>query len=128
MRTSPNELSYIDPSAFKEIYGHTPRGKHEFVKDERYFSGLKGEPIILNSDRHYHGYIRKLLAHGFSEKALRAQEPVIQEYVGRLFQKLEENSHGGTVPLDILKWYNVCWRLFQAPLWNSLPNRPRNSS
>ena len=108
VRTGPNELSYINPTAFKEIYGHTKRGKQEFSKDGRYHSGLAGEPIIINADRHYHSNIRKLLAHGFSEKSLRAQEAVLQEYVGVLFQKLQENSQNGAVSVDILKWYNVC--------------------
>ena len=107
VRTAPNELSYINPTAFKEIYGHTQRGKQEFTKDQKYHSGLGREPIILNADRHYHGHIRKLLAHGFSEKSLRAQETVLQEYVDVLFQKLHENSQDGTAPVDILKWYNV---------------------
>ena len=107
VRVAPNELSYIDPSVFKEIYGHTPRGKEEFVKDERYFSGFRGAPSILTADRHYHAQLRKLLAHGFSEKSLREQEPVLQKYISALFQRLHENSQGGTVPVDMCKWYNV---------------------
>lgn len=106
VRTSPNELSFIEPSQWKEIYGHKPPGHLEFSKDEKYHSGLKGGPMILNADRHYHGYIRKLLAHGFSDKSLREQESVIQEYVNVLFQKLHEVSQGGKTSVDIELWYN----------------------
>lgn len=119
VRTAPNELSYINPTAFKEIYRHTQRGEQEFSKDERYHSGLNGEPVIINADRHYHSKIRKLLAHGFSERSLRAQETVLQEYLGVLFQKLQENSQDGAAPIDILKWYNV--RPPRVPVLETIP-------
>ncbi|KAI1391262.1 cytochrome P450 [Hypoxylon trugodes] len=106
VRTSPNELSFINPAQWKEIYGHKPPGHLEFSKDEKYHSGIKGGPLILNADRHYHQYIRKLLIHGFSEKALREQEPVMQRYISVLFQKLQEISRNGTAPIDILSWYD----------------------
>ncbi|KAI0379847.1 cytochrome P450 [Hypomontagnella monticulosa] len=106
VRTSPNELSFIEPLQWKEIYGHKPPGHPEFSKDEKYHSGLKGGPTILNADRHYHGHIRKLLAHGFSDKSLREQEAVIQEYVNVLMQRLHEVSQGGSMPVDIASWYN----------------------
>nr|XP_036574774.1 averantin oxidoreductase [Colletotrichum truncatum]KAF6781243.1 averantin oxidoreductase [Colletotrichum truncatum] len=105
VRTSPDGLSYIKSPQWKEIYGHKT-GQLEFAKDEKYFAGLKGEPIILNADRHYHGYIRKLFAHGFSEKALREQEPVLKEYVDLMFQKIVQEGQNGHMPVDILKWYN----------------------
>ncbi|KAI1377472.1 cytochrome P450 [Hypoxylon crocopeplum] len=106
VRTSPNELSFINPPQWKEIYGYKSTGQLEFSKDEKYHSGLQGGPVILNADRHYHTYIRKLLVHGFSEKALREQESVIQEYVNVLFQRLHEVSQGGTVAVNIESWYN----------------------
>ncbi|KAF3018527.1 hypothetical protein E8E14_011795 [Neopestalotiopsis sp. 37M] len=105
VRTSPNELSYIQPAQWKEIYGHKASGQSEFSKDEKYHSGLAGQPILLNADREYHGYLRKLLAHGFSERALRDQEAVMQEYVGTLFRKLHEASQDGR-PVEISAWYN----------------------
>lgn len=108
VRTSPNELSYIDPAVWKEIYGYITRGKQEFSKDKRYFSGFQRGPLIINADGPDHSMLRRLLAHGFSEKSLRAQEPVLQEYVNVLFQRLQEKCQGGTVPVDISKWYNVC--------------------
>ncbi|ETS78106.1 hypothetical protein PFICI_10168 [Pestalotiopsis fici W106-1] len=105
VRTSPNELSYIQPAQWKEIYGHKASGQPEFTKDKKYHSGLVGPPVLLNADREYHGYIRKLLAHGFSERALRDQEAVMQEYVATLFRKLHEACQDGR-PVEISAWYN----------------------
>ncbi|GJC84301.1 cytochrome P450 monooxygenase aclL [Colletotrichum liriopes] len=106
VRTAPDALSYIKAPQWKEIYGHKPPGQLEFSKDEKYFAGLKGEPIILNADREYHGYIRKLFAHGFSEKAMREQEDVLKGYVDVLFRKLDEDSDGGKRAVNVLQWYN----------------------
>lgn len=114
VRTSPDGLSYINAPQWKEIYGHKA-GQLEFSKDEKYFSGLNGEPIILNADRHYHGYIRKLFNHGFSEKAMREQESVLKEYVDLMFRRIEEESQKGSQAIDILQWYNVSlllWVMF----------------
>ncbi|KAL2289434.1 hypothetical protein FJTKL_01724 [Diaporthe vaccinii] len=105
VRTSPDGLSYINAPQWKEIYGHKA-GQLEFSKDEKYNSGLKGEPIILNADRHYHGYIRKLFTHGFSEKAMREQESILKEYVDLMFRRVEEEAQKGTQQIDILQWYN----------------------
>ncbi|KAJ8112608.1 hypothetical protein ONZ43_g5358 [Nemania bipapillata] len=106
VRIGPNELSYIDPLQWREIYGYKARGEAEFPKDHRYHAALKGDPVILNADREYHGYIRKLLAHGFSEKSLREQEPVLKEYIDTLIHKLHKECQNGEQPLNIATWYN----------------------
>ncbi|KAK0370490.1 averantin oxidoreductase [Colletotrichum limetticola] len=105
VRTTPDGLSFINASQWKEIYGHKPSGELEFSKDPKYHAGWKGEPVILNADRHYHGYIRKLFAHGFSEKALREQEPILQEYVDLLFHRLDSISQSEQ-PIDLVQWFN----------------------
>ncbi len=110
VRTAPNELSYINASQWKEIYGYRLAGEPEFAKDYKYHSGMDGPPNILNADQQYHRYIRKMFAHGFSDKALRDQEVVIQEYVGMLMEKFHECGQGGTVPLDVVSWYSVSSR------------------
>ena len=53
--------------------------------------------------------MRRLLAHGFSEKALRAQEPLLQSYVDLLIAQLrkrtsESVNHQANV--DIVQWFN----------------------
>ncbi|POS68686.1 averantin oxidoreductase, partial [Diaporthe helianthi] len=106
VRTTPDTLSFINTSQWKEIYGHKPSGQVEFVKDPKYHAGWKGEQVILNADRQYHGYVRKLLAHGFSDKSLREQEPILQQYIGLLFQRLGEISRSTDEPVDLVQWFN----------------------
>ncbi|KAH8649307.1 averantin oxidoreductase [Xylariales sp. PMI_506] len=105
VRISPGELSFINPVQWREIYGHRAHGQSEFSKDHKYHSGMKGEPVVINADRNYHGYIRKLLAHGFSDKSMREQERILQEYVNTLFRKLHEEGRDGQQPVDMVQWY-----------------------
>ena len=55
--------------------------------------------------------MRRLLAHAFLEKALKAQEPIIQSYVSTLMMRLQEqcfNEAGGKA--DMVTWYR--WMAF----------------
>ncbi|KAI0127485.1 averantin oxidoreductase [Xylariales sp. AK1849] len=106
VRVAPDELSYVDPGVFKEIYGHKRGGQPELEKDPKYHTGFRMEPTILSAGRQHHSEIRKLMSHGFSDGALRAQEPIIQENIRLLMRRLGENSQGGQAPLDMVNWYN----------------------
>ncbi|KAK9780326.1 hypothetical protein SCAR479_02963 [Seiridium cardinale] len=103
VRVAPDELSFIEPGAFKEIYGYK---RPELEKDKKYHSGLGGDPTILNSDQHHHAELRKLMSHGFSDGSLRAQEPIVQENLHLLIRKIADASKDGQVPVDMVAWYN----------------------
>lgn len=102
VRIRPDELSFITADAWKDIYGARaalpkaggiPKRASDHV--ESLFSAVKLED---------HGRMRKNLNPGFSEKALRQQEPQIMGYVNLLIQRLKDHSQDG--PLDICSWYN----------------------
>ncbi|KAK1450718.1 averantin oxidoreductase [Colletotrichum cuscutae] len=104
-------LSYLNgrtPYDLLELhntYGPVAPGQLEFSKDSKYHSALKSDAVIINADREYHSYIRRLFAHGFSEKAIREQEEVLKGFVDVLFAKLGEVGEGGR-PVDVVEWYN----------------------
>ena len=52
-----------------------------------------------------HSRMRRVLNHAFSEKAMREQEPLIQEYVNLLMRSLHEAAVNG--PLNIVSWYEL---------------------
>lgn len=114
VRTSPDGLSFVDAARWRDIYGHKAGGQLEFSKDPKYFAGLKGEPIIINADRHEHGAIRRLIANGFSEKSLREQETILRQYVEVMFRRLHEESRNGQQPLNMVNWYNVRFGFIKA--------------
>ncbi|KAL7626122.1 hypothetical protein AAE478_002892 [Parahypoxylon ruwenzoriense] len=107
VRISPDELTFSDPQAWKDIYGHRSGGLPDFPKLKRVYKLTKHIPTsILNSERDEHALLRRQLSHGFSDKSMREQEPFILGYVNLLIQRIHENSRNGTVPLNMREWFN----------------------
>lgn len=108
VRISPDSLAFADPQAWRDIYGHHAHGEEEFPKDPQFYRMLNQTPesIISMRSREAHGVVRRQLAHGFSERSLRGQEPIIGAYVDLLVKRLHENAEGGARPLNMREWLN----------------------
>ena len=126
VRIAPNELAFSEPDAWKDIYGHrvgAVQGAEEMDKYHTFYR-TKGEVLSISSgDREYHGRLRRQLAHGFSERALREQEPLIGSYMTLLVERLREHcvdrehvdAESGLPTqkkLDMKTWYN--WTTFDV--------------
>lgn len=103
IRVAPDELSYTDPAAWKEIYGfrkdHTQLPKDLIVLPNPNPNGAKN--IITGNDE-THSRFRKLLSHAFSAKALEEQEDFIKGYVDLLIKRLHEKC---AEPQNMMAWY-----------------------
>lgn len=103
VRIAPDELAYSSSVAWKEIMGHRT-GEEELGKSKIFYRPVDASPVnIVNADREVHSVLRRQLAHGFSEKSMREQEPVIKGYIDLLIQRLHENCKK---PVDLAAWYN----------------------
>ncbi|KAI9691639.1 MAG: hypothetical protein M1822_007710 [Bathelium mastoideum] len=100
VRVAPNELSYTTAYAWNDIYGFRP-GHEEMAKYHKLRSQIG--PEIIHADRANHQRMRRTIAHAFSEKALREQQPLIQNYIDLFIQRLRE--HAGN-PMDMVSWYH----------------------
>lgn len=108
VRIAPDELSYINADAWKDIYGHR-QGHAPMPKDTAFYNRPpNGAHSLITAERADHTRYRRLVSHAFSDKALREQEPLIKGYVDLLIQRLHE--HVSTGPLDMVAWYN--WTTF----------------
>ncbi|KAH8807512.1 cytochrome P450 [Xylogone sp. PMI_703] len=97
VRIAPNELAFTDPQAWKDIYTRKTNGQYEFPHDMDFYNVEKVHPAaIISSTREDHDRVRKILNPGFSERAMRAQEPVIGRYVDLLMKRLRENCVDGS--------------------------------
>ena len=110
VRIAPDEVSFIS-DVWQDIYGlhHGEKAaKGTYLKDRRWFA----EPYnntwsILQADAEAHPRMRKMIAPAFSDKALREQEVLIQEYVELFVQRLHEQTSGKTKgEVDLVKWFN----------------------
>lgn len=107
VRVAPDQLAYSDPQAWKEIMGHHGSHAAEMQKYEHYYRPVPEIPThILNSNREEHAALRRALSHGFSEKRIREQQPIIKQYLDLFIQRLKEKSDNGAAPLDMVAWYN----------------------
>ena len=106
VRIAPYELAFTDSQAWKDIYGY--HSSYEMAKDDRFYRqmGKRIPDTLISADRPMHSMLRRQLAPGFSERAMRAQEPIFREYVDLLIKRLEEHSDRGKNALDMKAWFN----------------------
>lgn len=102
VRVGRNELSFIDPAAWKDIYGH---GHAELKK---YFppNTINPNQIIATPSPSDHFRMRRAFLPAFSEKAIAQQEKLIRVYIDLLVQRLGELAEAGE-PANMTKWYNL---------------------
>lgn len=101
VRFSANQLSFITAHAWKDIYGHSHRQLPKFLQ-----ANPGKAPDIINSNDADHTGFRKALAHGFSDKALSRQEPLMMIYINLLIEKLRDVAISGH-KTDMVQWYNL---------------------
>ncbi|KAF2665558.1 cytochrome P450 [Microthyrium microscopicum] len=109
VRIAPNELSFITEQAQRDIYSRRVEDGYPMRKDPNFNSAApNGAFPISSAPKEDHIRQRRALAHGFSEKALSEQEPLIRKHVDLLMTKLQNASsqNNGTTVLDIGKYFN----------------------
>jgi cytochrome P450 len=109
VRIAPGEVSFISgETAWQDIYGFRT-GNHKtppYLKDRTWFpKPMNGVASIITSDEELHARLRRNFSHGFSDKALRTQESIVQGFVDLLVHRLHEQVQEGT-DVDIMRWYN----------------------
>lgn len=107
VRTAPNELSFIDPSAWITIYGRKNRHQTPFRKNYDSFNETRSQirrSLYLANDEE-HARARKIISQAFSPEALRAQEPLLQSHVQELMSILDRECLKESRTIDLEKWY-----------------------
>lgn len=84
VRLAPSHLSYIQPTAWKDIYGHKTATRKSNPKDT-FAPSIKGaHPLVTIPDDAHHAKRRKIFNNAFSDRALMQQEGLIGKYVDGL--------------------------------------------
>ena len=107
VRIGPQELSYAGgASSWKDIYGFKKHGNPHPYKDPMFYGkSLNGVDSAITADDANHARQRKILAHAFSDKALKDQEPLLKKWAELMKKKLGERADGKD-KADMLKYYN----------------------
>ncbi|PKX97738.1 cytochrome P450 [Aspergillus novofumigatus IBT 16806] len=90
IRIAPDELSFISPTAWKDIYGARP----QLLKDPRTDS-------LFTAVGEEHRRIRGAFVNAFSDKALRDQSRIMEDYSGQFINRLKDEALGHGQILDI---------------------------
>ncbi|KPM37985.1 Isotrichodermin C-15 hydroxylase [Neonectria ditissima] len=106
VRIAPNNLSYINPQAWKDIYAHKKTREQEMIKDPEFYVRNPDAPTIVNGNHEEHARYRRLYSPGFSARSLREQEPLIQGYVDMFINGLARACEHGETPVDMVQWFN----------------------
>ena len=93
VRIAPNELSYADSRAWKDIYTSRP-GHQLFQKNKTWFKKqTPDEPhSIMSFDEAHHARYRRAFANAFSDTTLRDQAPIVEGYVDLLISRLRDSA------------------------------------
>ena len=109
VRLAPNELSFTDARAWKDIYGNRA-GHLPFERNQTWFKKqTPDEPnSIMGFHEEDHARFRKIFVHAFSEKSLKDQTPTIEAYVNLLADQLRTRiaQAKGSATVDLVKWLN----------------------
>lgn len=107
VRFTVNDVSFIGPGAWKVLHGNQ-RGdpKNMYQKDMRvYRPTVSGHMHIINANDEDHRRHRRILGYAFSDKALRGQEPVVQQYIDLMIKKLTQRAVEYGMA-DLTQWLN----------------------
>ncbi|RYN87356.1 Isotrichodermin C-15 hydroxylase [Alternaria tenuissima] len=106
VRTGPNHVSMNGTIGWPEVFGHSRGGRPEFSHWHDFYQiGDKSNQSLFPADRESHRRQRRLLAHAFSDAAIKEQEALIKQYVDKLFVQLRKEA-AKKEPIDMLQWYN----------------------
>jgi cytochrome P450 len=95
VRTGPTTLSFNTAQGFRDIYGFRP-GVPQFPKDPKvYGSSLMPTRNAVGGflDNEAHSRQRRLLAHGFSDRAIRDLEPRLTVFIDLFISRLRDQAH-----------------------------------
>ncbi|RYO00489.1 hypothetical protein AA0121_g13378 [Alternaria tenuissima] len=108
VRIGPDRLSFIAPEAWKDIYGPGTTSHKENKKDGRFYAPTPNgrRAMISLLDSQHHASVRRVFQPAFSDRSLRALEPVINKHVKRLMHTNLRQLARADEPFDLVHLLN----------------------
>lgn len=111
VRFSPNEISFRDPQAWKDIYGYGSKGTPGSAPPKywtRYGKSANGAESLVNVQSPIeHGRMRRIFNPAFSDRALKQQEPLFIKYANQLVQVAKDGlAKDANHKFDVVSLYN----------------------
>ncbi|KAM3065601.1 Cytochrome P450 monooxygenase boa3 [Clarireedia jacksonii] len=109
VRIAPDELAFSSAQSWRDIYGHSVKGKKYFRKTD-WYAGVGDLPnsISTEPDPRIHGAMRRVLANAFSNSVLKTQADVITRFLDMFVAQIKVHDQGEGIRVD--EWFN--WLTF----------------
>lgn len=133
VRVRPNELSYADPAAWHDIFLKRPLlPKPSFKLYDTPGLIPNMNEVVSHTE---HTLMRRILAPGFSDRALKELECLVQKYTTLLvkrFQKAVMDTGNGSADVELYQWcqftaLDIIGDLFFGESFHSLENSKHHS-
>ena len=105
MRIAPNELVFVTPKAFQDIYAPHNKTIELWVKTNFNDMGQDLGGIIWEEDPYRHREVAKKLSPALSSRNIRAMEPVVNRYLDFFVSRMREVG-GGPEGIELAQWSN----------------------
>ncbi|KAF2474242.1 cytochrome P450 [Lindgomyces ingoldianus] len=108
VRVSPNELSFNDHRAWKDVHGHQKPGQPKPIKHPSwYVPAINDVHTIISANDVDHARTRRIFSNAFSDKALKQQEGLFARYADLLVHKIKESyNKDKNHVIDMVRMYN----------------------
>jgi cytochrome P450 len=117
VRIAPNDLVFVTPRAYKDIYGNSGKLGHLFLKTKFQDIGEKELGITAERDPEKHRIARKMLSPGFSARAFKLKEDVFHEHVDELVYRLNQPENSGSEGVELIQ---VCICILTLPAYEAI--------
>jgi cytochrome P450 len=111
-RIAPNELSYTQPEAWRDIYVANPKlnepsSAQLFRRNSVWFKPTKANDAesIMGPNEANHARCRRAFMPAFTDKALASQHPIIESNVDGFIVQLRRHARSSRA-LDLVAWIN----------------------
>lgn len=101
VRIQPNHVSFTDPRALKDIYGHGSA-----IMKSEYYDNVAGDfhDTANSTDRAEHSRKRRIMSHAFSHKQILTMEEVINTVLINFVKAIDARTGQD---IDIRYWFNL---------------------
>ncbi|KAK7961769.1 uncharacterized protein PG986_002594 [Apiospora aurea] len=97
VRISPNEVVFVAPQAYHDMYAASSKNLETFVKTEINDFGDEHGGLVFEQDPERHRIIARKVSPAFSARSITAKEPTLHEYMDFFISQMEllgENPEG----------------------------------
>ena len=107
VRIAPNELSFLDPASWKDIYSHK-----EFIRPAQFRNRLPGKVAdnLVTANIVDHARFRTIFSPAFSDQALKQHERIVDSYVNKLIESLRQRTSSSKrkqeTTVNLVEWFH----------------------